>query len=45
MRESAYPAEDPEKNPLPAEIMKLYLYLMSDDSLGVNGQSIDAQER
>ena len=45
MRESAYPAEDPSKNPTAEMIMKLYLYLMSDMSLGINGQSLDAQER
>ena len=45
MRESAYPAEDPNKNPTAEMIMKLYLYLMSDMSLGINGQSLDAQER
>ncbi len=44
MRESAYPAEKPEKNPLPVEIIEIYLYLMSDMSLKINGQSIDAQE-
>tara|TARA_Y100000746_G_scaffold108562_1_gene92820 strand:- start:330 stop:1091 length:762 start_codon:yes stop_codon:yes gene_type:complete len=44
MRESAYPAEKPEKNPLPIEIIKPYLYLISDMSLKINGQSIDAQE-
>ena len=45
MRESAYPAEDPSKNPTAEMVMKLYLYLMSDMSLGINGQSLDAQER
>ena len=44
MRESAYPAEKPEKTPLPIEIIKPYLYLISDMSLKINGQSIDAQE-
>ena len=44
MREAAYPAENPESNPLPIEIIKPYLYLISDMSLEVNGQSIDAQE-
>ena len=43
MREEAYPAEDPETNPLPREIMNLYVYLMSDASEGINGQSINAQ--
>ncbi len=43
MREEAYPAEDPEKNPQPEEIMNLYVYLMSDVSKDINGQSINAQ--
>lgn len=43
MRAYAYPAEQPEKNPAPHEIMPLYLYLMGSDSEGVNGQSMDAQ--
>jgi NAD(P)-dependent dehydrogenase (short-subunit alcohol dehydrogenase family) len=43
MRELAYPAEKPEVNPLALEIMQNYLYLMSDLSVGINGQSIDAQ--
>ena len=43
MRESAYPAEDPKTNPLPKEIMDLYIYLMSDDSEEIHGQSINAQ--
>ena len=44
MRESAYPAENPESNPLPTEIMNPYLYLISDLSKNINGQSIDAQD-
>ena len=44
MRESAYPAENPETNPSADKIMKPYLYLMSDVSKEINGQSIDAQE-
>ena len=43
MRAQAYPAETPENNPLPAEIMPVYLYLMGPDSTGVNGQAFDAQ--
>jgi NAD(P)-dependent dehydrogenase (short-subunit alcohol dehydrogenase family) len=43
MRHYAYPAEPPESNPTPAEIMPLYLYLMGPDSKGVNGRSMDAQ--
>ena len=45
MRESAYPAEDPNNNPTAESIMMTYLYLMSDMSLDINGHSIDAQER
>ena len=43
MRTSAYPAENPETNPAPEDIMPLYLYLMGADSKDVNGQSLDAQ--
>ena len=43
MRESAYPAENPENNPSAVEIMNPYLYLMSDLSKDISGQSIDAQ--
>ena len=43
MREKAYPAEDPETNPLPNEMMNLYVYLMCDVSKEINGQSINAQ--
>ncbi len=43
MRAYAYPAEDPETNPTPADIMPLYLYLMGPDSRSVNGKSLDAQ--
>ena len=43
MREEAYPAEDPETNPLPEDIMNLYVYLMCDVSKDINGQSINAQ--
>lgn len=45
MRASAYPGEDPESLKTPEEIMPLYLYLMGPDSLGVTGQSLDAQPR
>lgn len=43
MRRSAYPAEKPDTNPRPEDIMPLYLYLMGRDSIGVNGQALDAQ--
>lgn len=43
MRRSAYPAEEPTRNPSPEEILPAYLYLMGDDSVGVTGQALDAQ--
>jgi NAD(P)-dependent dehydrogenase (short-subunit alcohol dehydrogenase family) len=43
MRVKAYPGEDPCCNPAAADIMPLYLYLMGPDSIGTNGQSLDAQ--
>jgi len=43
MRAKAYPAENPLNNPLPSEIMPVYLYLMGPDSVEVNGQAFDAQ--
>lgn len=43
MRRSAYPAEQPDSNPSPDEIMATYLFLMGDDSLGVTGRAFSAQ--
>ncbi len=43
MRAKAYPGENPAVNPLPADIMPLYLYLMGPDSIATNGQALDAQ--
>ncbi|QOL27298.1 YciK family oxidoreductase [Thalassotalea sp. LPB0316] len=43
MRTSAYPAEDKDTIATPKEIMPLYVYLMSDDSIEVNGERINAQ--
>ncbi|MFY0676241.1 MAG: YciK family oxidoreductase [Neptuniibacter sp.] len=43
MRADAYPAENPGTVTTPEEIMPLYLYLMGDDSIEVNGQSLNAQ--
>lgn len=43
MRRSAYPAEEPTRNPSPDEILPAYLYLMGDDSVGMTGQALDAQ--
>lgn len=44
MRAKAFPQEDPNQLPTPEAIMPAYLYLMGDDSLALNGQSIDAQD-
>lgn len=43
MRRQAYPGEVAENNPTPEQIMPLYLYLMGDDSIGINGQALNAQ--
>lgn len=43
MRRAAYPAESPDKNPVPDDILASYVYLMDDASANVNGMSIDAQ--
>ena len=43
MRQSAYPAEDPNKLSHPDELMPSYLFLMGKDSEGVNGQQFNAQ--
>ena len=43
MRASAYPAENKEKLATPEDIMPLYVYLMSNESLAVNGESLNAQ--
>lgn len=43
MRASAFPGEDKENLATPEDIMPLYVYLMSDDSLATNGERINAQ--
>jgi len=43
MRASAYPAEDKGNLATTADIMPLYVYLMSDDSLTENGKTLKAQ--
>ena len=43
MRRAAYPAESPDSNPGPEDIMATYLYLMDSASEGVNSCSFDAQ--
>ena len=41
MRASAFPAEDPMSLPTPEDHMPLYVYLMSDESIGVVGQKFN----
>ena len=43
MRAAAYPAEDPEKLPLPERLIAPYLYLLGPDGRGIHGERIDAQ--
>ncbi len=43
MRAGAYPAEDAGKLKWPEDIMPSYLYLLSDDSIEVTAQRINAQ--
>jgi NAD(P)-dependent dehydrogenase (short-subunit alcohol dehydrogenase family) len=43
MRAQAYPGEDPNTLPVPADIIPAYLYLIGSDSIAVNGQAVDAQ--
>lgn len=45
MRAAAFPGEDPSTVAAPSEIMALYLHLMSPDSIGTHGQSLDAQPK
>lgn len=42
MRAAAYPAEDPQTVKSVDKLMPLYLYLMCDESAGINGKSFDA---
>jgi NAD(P)-dependent dehydrogenase (short-subunit alcohol dehydrogenase family) len=44
MRAQAYPNEDPTTLPTPDQIAPVFLYLASDHSLAVTGQSFDAQD-
>lgn len=45
MRAQAFPAENPETLKTPKDIMPMYLYLMGNESLEVNGQSLDCQPK
>ncbi|HSE84251.1 MAG TPA: YciK family oxidoreductase [Thermodesulfobacteriota bacterium] len=44
MRAEAYPDEDPMTLPAPEEITPVFLYLASDESIGVTGKEFDARE-
>ena len=44
MRALAYPEEDPLTLPTPDHVVPVFVYLASDDSAAVTGQSLDAQE-
>jgi NAD(P)-dependent dehydrogenase (short-subunit alcohol dehydrogenase family) len=44
MRAEAYPTEDPLTLPAPEEITPLFVYLASDASAGVTGQSLEARD-
>lgn len=43
MRSKAYPGEDLDKLALPIDLMPTYLYLMGDDSVELNGVTLQAQ--
>lgn len=43
MRAAAYPAEDPQRLPEPAAVTGVFLYLLSAEGRGVDGQYLDAQ--
>ena len=43
MRAAAYPAEDPNTLPMPASVTGIFLYLLSAQGRGTDGQYFDAQ--
>ena len=43
MRAAAYPAEDPNTLPAPSSVLGPFLYLLSAEGRGVDGQYLDAQ--
>jgi NAD(P)-dependent dehydrogenase (short-subunit alcohol dehydrogenase family) len=45
MRAAAYPGEDPQTLPAPADLVAPYLYLLGPASQGVNGHALDAQRK
>jgi len=44
MRAAAYPDEDPDSVPSPADIMDVFVYLASEDGRNTNGKRYEAQE-
>jgi len=44
MRADAYPDEDPDTLPTPEEISSVFVYLASEESIGVNGQQFNARD-
>lgn len=44
MRAAAYPGEDPNTLPAPADITNAFIYLASDASAGLSGEAIDARD-
>lgn len=44
MRAAAYPAEDPETVKTPESLMPAYIYILSDDSIGISGQQFHFAE-
>ena len=43
MRAAAYPAEDPNSVPTPASVSGIFLYLLSAQGRGIDGQHLEAQ--
>lgn len=44
MRAEAYPDEDPATLPTPEEVIPVFVYLASEESASVTGQSLDARD-
>ena len=43
MRAAAYPAEDPNTLPSPSSVAGAFLYLLSAEGRGIDGEYFDAQ--
>jgi hypothetical protein len=44
MRAEAYPDEDPMTLPTPDDIVSVFLYLASAESIGITGKEFDARD-